>query len=178
MCSACPKVLPAANDREGDGGNRFHTVLWYSKFSLSWQQRDRENKKASITHFYKCQYFLEVSKGFCISAETLYHVSQSFVLVNIAQTGQLYRERVQGSPPATATTGHLPSQSKPDTKAIYWSCSRTRQASQPLFTNVQPGFIHGRQKRFERKRSEVLSYFLKEINTWRLVGNSTQNTCK
>lgn len=59
-------------------GKSFHSIFWSSKPSLSRQQRDRENKKASITHFYKCQYFLELSKGFCISAETLYHVSQSF----------------------------------------------------------------------------------------------------
>lgn len=84
-----PKVLPAASDGKADGGNTFHIILWSSKSSLSQQQRDRENKKASITHFYKCQCFLELSKGFWISAEALYHVSPSFTLVNTAQTEQL-----------------------------------------------------------------------------------------
>lgn len=131
--------------------------------SLSQQQRDRENKKASISHFYKCQYFLELSKGFCISAETLYHVSQFRAGEHCPDRATLLGVSAR-LPPATATTGHLPSQSKPDTNAIYGSCCRTRQASQPLFINVQIGFIHGRQKRFERKSSEVPSYFLKEIN--------------
>lgn len=152
MCSACPKVLPAARERKV-WETFFHTILWSSKSSLSPQRRDRENKKTSISHFYKCQYFLELSKGFCISAETLYHVSQSFVLVNTAQTGQLYWEWVQGSPPATATTGHLPSQSKPDTNAIYGSCCRTRQASQPLFINVQIGFIPWQAEEIWKKKS-------------------------
>lgn len=138
-------------------GKSFHSIFWSSKPSLSRQQRDRENKKASITHFYKCQYFLELSKRFCISAETLYRVSQSFVLVNTAQTGQLYWEWVQGSPPATATTGHLPSQSEPDTNAIYRSCCRTRQASQPLFINVQIGFISCQA---EKKKENILKFHL------------------
>lgn len=71
----------------------------------------------------------------------------------LPRQGQLYWQWVRGSPPATATTGHLPSQRKPDTNAIYRSCCRTRQASQPLFINVQIGFLSWQAEEVWKKKS-------------------------
>lgn len=181
MCSAWPKVLPAANDRRVMRETSVFFTQYYDPSSLLWANSTGTEKikrpvlpiSINVSTFWSFQRGSVSQQRHCIM----------FLRVSCWRT--LPRQgNFTGSeckaPPATATTGHLPSQSKPDTNAIYGSCCRTRQASQPLFINVQIGFIHGRQKRFERKSSEVPSYFLKEINSRRLVGNSTQNrnTCK
>lgn len=162
---------PCSKRQEGWWGKHLFTP-YYDPPSPHWaHSRGTEKIKRPVLPIsINVSTFLSFQKGFCISAETLYHVSQSFVLVNTAQTGQLHWEWVQGSPPATATTGHLPSQSKPDTNATYGSCCRTRHASQPLFINVQIGFISWQAEEIWKKKSWSSILFF-ETNTWRLVGN-------